>query len=460
MRMQAPQEGSDSMADYGFFFEKLRNGMPEGISDSGEETFRGSSDRMANALVRELAQNSLDAKLGTNDSPVRMVFELRTIRTRDLPDYDKLKAHIESADRDNSDDPSNMRLKNAVAAIRQNTIPVLRVSDYNTKGLTGNEKEKGSTLRALTYYSGKSADKKGSGGSYGIGKAVGIATSSVRTELWTTMAADSKDVVFTGYSRLATHSDPSNPSVDLMASGIYTDKSVIESEGLHYRRDVNGICGFPRREEPGTDLYILGYLMSDDSELENLRNALIDNFMVAIHRGRLVVKGIWGKGAWTLDSSTLPKMVDTDKQKAFYAALLKKPIIKDGDKYFGQMKLYVNMDRELSERYGIYGIRKPLMKVHDFDIRAPRMNFAAILECSSDKGNNLLRTMEPPSHDKWERRPEVPSAQAAMRHATDFIKDTLKSMQEEKYGDKVEIPGLNLLLPSNEVTGFSAPSAH
>lgn len=448
------------MTDYGFFFEELRNGMPEGISDSGEETFRGSADKMANALVRELAQNSLDAKIGSNDDPVRMVFELRTIRTQDLPDYDNLRAHIESADQDNSDDPSNTRLKNAVSAIRQDEIPVLRVSDYNTKGLSGNEKEKGSTLRALTYYSGKSADKRGSGGSYGIGKAVGIATSSVRTELWTTMAAKSKEVVFTGYSRLATHSDPSNKSVDLMASGIYTDKSVIKSEGLHYRRDLNGICGFPRREEPGTDLYILGYLMSDDSKLENLSNALINNFMVAIHRGRLVVEGVWDGGSWTLDSSTLPGMIESDKQKAFYDALLEKPIIKDGDKYLGQMKLYVNMDRELSERYGIYGVRKPLMRVHDFDIRAVRMNFAAIFECSSDEGNDILRTMEPPSHDKWEKRPEVPDAQATMRHATDFIKDTLKSMQEEKYGDKIEIPGLNLLLPSNEVTAFSAPSAH
>lgn len=451
-------EGLDSMTNYGFFFEELRNGMPEGISDSSEETFRGSPERMANALVRELAQNSLDAKLDGNDEPVHMVFELRNISTREIPDFANLKAHIASANRYNSDDPSNTRLKDAETAINSKTLPVLRVSDYNTKGLSGNENDKGSTLRALTYYAGKSADKKGSGGSYGIGKAVGIATSSIRTELWTTKAVDTDEVVFTGYSRLATHSDPNNPNIDLMASGIYTDKDVIDEEGLHYCRNTSEICGFPARKESGTDLYILGYILSEDSQLKNLRDALIDNFLVAIHRGRLVVEGISNESSWKLDSETLPEMIDTDRQQAFFEALSEEPITVN-DKYLGEMKLYFNMGRNLPERYGVYGVRKPLMKIHDFDIRAIRMNYAAIFECSSTEGNDLLRKMEPPSHDKWEARTSVKNAKTIMKHITDFIKKTLKEQQEKEFGEKIEIPGLNLLLPSNANTDVSAPTA-
>ena len=87
---------------------------------------------------------------------------------------------------------------------------MLRVSDYNTKGLAGSESiaDSGSVLTALTRGSGVSVGKTDAGGSFGIGKSVGILSSLVRTEFWTTRTPGSDETVFAGCTQLTTHRTP------------------------------------------------------------------------------------------------------------------------------------------------------------------------------------------------------------------------------------------------------------
>lgn len=433
------------MSDYGFHFEDNGLNRRRGISSPEEELFN--SCDVAEAVVRELAQNSLDAKSASSDGPVRMVFELRTVPTELIPDYENLRKHIISADECNRNDEQNDRLDKAVQAINGKTIQVLRIGDYNTTGLTGTESMyENNALSALTFGSGISVGKTGDGGSYGIGKAVGIRSSSIRTEFWVTRTeAKDSETVFTGYCQLATHLDPDDESGKklLSADGIFTDR--VRAEDLHYQRGRDSIAGFPDRTQPGTDVYIIGY-RDDDPELENIKRALITNFMVAIDRGKLIAIGECdGQGGWELNSDTLPKSLSNEGQQAYYDALREDPVVID-DKDLGEVKLYINIDNTLSKKYDTMVMRSPLMKVTTWPHRSITAHYAAILECSDEKGNRLLRAMEPVSHDNWDGK-RTAKGETIIKRLKRTVREELHKRIGSTVGDEITIDELNRLLP-------------
>lgn len=430
-------------SDYGFYFDDAGLSRPRGISSAEEELF--SSYGAADATVRELAQNSMDAKSATATGPVRMTFELCTIQTKQIPDYENLRRHIHSADECNRNDEQNNRLRIAAADIDNDTIRVLRVGDYNTTGLTGKEgKTENSVLTALTYGSGISVGKVGAGGSFGIGKAAGLRASSIRTEFWVTRTEEKgSESIFTGYCQLATHLDPNDPNKTVLPDGIFTDRS--RPTDLHYQRGRSHIEGFPPRTEPGTDVYVIGY-RDEDPKLENIRKSLISNFMVAIARGHLTATGKSnGKTVWTLDSGTLQKYLFDDEQRAFYDALQEEPIgIHDPD--LGDIKLYLNVNNTLPKKYDTIVMRSPLMKVTKWRHTSITTHYAAILECSDEKGNALLRRMEPVSHDDWDPR-KVQEGKQIIGRLKKTIREELRKRIEKTVGDEITIQELNRLLP-------------
>ena len=79
----------------------------------------------------------------------------------------------------------------------------MRISDFNTIGLTGSGEEINTNWTNLTKSSGAS-DKKGTaGGSYGIGKYAPFACSDFSTVFYSTYNID-EEVAYQGVSRLVT----------------------------------------------------------------------------------------------------------------------------------------------------------------------------------------------------------------------------------------------------------------
>lgn len=437
---------------YGFLFKPNGN-EEQGPSNSGEEIF--SDDTMAQALARELGQNSLDAIAKDGAWPVTMVFELHRMKVSDIPDVNNLRQHLRAAlDRY----PDSPRLQDAVKTLDGEHIDVLRVGDYGTKGLSGSESiaGKGSVLTALTRGSGVSVGKTDAGGSFGIGKSVGILSSLVRTEFWTTRAYSSDETVFAGCTQLTTHQMPGSddPRQLLGPMGTYTLLS--DTQDYHYLRSPAPLGPFPQRTVPGTDVYIVGYsAASDDPRLEQIRDAMIDNFMAAIMRGHLVVEGITDKGhGWHLDSDTLKRVInsipDSDRRtvmQAFHKALLQEPVIKT-DKRLGEMRLYINIDDSLPRKLDTIVMRKPLMKVRTYAHTSIAAKYAAVLECSSLQGNRILRGMEPVRHDDWQAARNKVNGKAVLSSIKGFIRDELRKRVRRELGDEITIKGLNTLLPS------------
>ena len=58
----------------------------------------------------------------------------------------------------------------ALNCLNENAIPFLKISDYSTKGLTGNDYDKNGTWYKLVKSRGSSSKTGGEGGSFGIGK--------------------------------------------------------------------------------------------------------------------------------------------------------------------------------------------------------------------------------------------------------------------------------------------------
>lgn len=439
-------------SEYGFLFKPNVN-EEQGPSNSGEEIF--SDDTIAQALARELGQNSLDAIAKDDAWPVTMVFELHRMKVEDIPDVNNLRRHLRAALGRYPDSP---RLQEAVKTLDGECIDVLRVGDYGTKGLSGSESiaDSGSVLTALTRGSGVSVGKTDAGGSFGIGKSVGILSSLVRTEFWTTRTPDSDETVFAGCTQLTTHQVPGSddPRQLLGPMGTYTLLS--DMQDYRYLRDPAPLGPFSQRTEPGTDVYIIGYSAAgDDPRLEQIRDAMIDNFMAAIMRGHLVVDGVTDKGrGWHLDSGSLKRVIDSipDPERrtvmqAFHNALLQPPVVRN-DSRLGEMKLYINIDDSLPRKLNTIVMRKPLMKVRAYTNTSITAKYAAVLECSSPQGNRILRGMEPVRHDDWQAARDKQNGKAVLRSIKKFILEELRKRVRRELGDEITIKGLNTLLPS------------
>ena len=430
--------------DFGFYFERAGLNAVQGPTSSAEEHFKEVG--MAEALVREMGQNSLDAKNPGSDKPVRMEFELRRLKAGEIPGYNELRKHVIAADEATRHiDKSNDRLAIAAEAAKQNELYVLRIGDYGTTGLTGREDDDSSDspLVALTRARGISAGKVGKGGSFGVGAATGALSSAVRTVLWMSLPHDSDEVVFAGQSQLATHElDGERRGPD----GFFIDRSDLSR--FRYLRSPDPLGSFGPRVEHGTDTYILGYLSADaDPQLMEIRDAFIRNFFVAIDRGLLEVKGITPNSSWTLDEKSLADAVMSFPDIfPFYKALKNEPYTENIDG-MGQLKLFMEFDDALPKKLDTKAMRAPLMTVTSFVHHSIRAKYAAIFLCEDEPGNTKLRKLEPPAHDKWVVN-RGDGGTATVSKVKEFIKRGLKTQLKEEVGEEIKVAEMDKLLPA------------
>ncbi|MHB8065879.1 MAG: hypothetical protein ACYDG2_25235 [Ruminiclostridium sp.] len=185
----------------GWNFPSNNHGQLMGISESGIETFRGAPYSF---LAREICQNSLDAKRDVSKA-VTVEFKKLYINNYNIPGYEQLKDALERCfifwNERNNKKATDFFLKSCDVIHREN-VCVLRISDFNTIGLRGSDKEYEITpWQSLVKASGVSDKDGAAGGSYGIGKSAPFACSDLRTLFYSTYDID--DITATqGVSRL------------------------------------------------------------------------------------------------------------------------------------------------------------------------------------------------------------------------------------------------------------------
>ena len=428
----------------GWSFPSRNNGDIEGFSNPALEWFKGSPLR---ALAREICQNSLDAQY-EEDEPVRIEFKKEFVSTSSFPGMTGLQSILlkcKSFWSEDGNDRTRAFINTALRDLREEKICVLRVSDYNTKGLEGPYSSHGITpwvsLVKGTAFSVK-ASVKTAAGSYGIGKAAPFINSKYQTVFYRTKNIAGETAV-QGVAHLMSFSDESYGDVDPIrrsvgyfgeTNGNIAVPNMAELDRLYARTDV------------GTDLFVPGFNFVVDGKndwINQMIGEILENFLMAIEYKNLVVS-IEGRDIGT----GYDKVKEFNQKYAKDAYYFNKILMAEPDKIvdedynfhgMGQLRLRLLYANDLNKK--ILVVRKSGMKISEIKGLPKGISYTGILELQGERLNAFFREMENPTHDKWEpNRHSNPSLAKMYRtELEEWVKSVIRQKVEEMSGAEVLI---------------------
>ena len=433
-------------------FPSNNHGQINGIADSGVETFKGTPIK---SLAREICQNSLDAHL-ENGQPTRVCFETFQIPADQIPDIEGLNnAFSKSLDfwSLQSSDKAKKFFKNALKVSAQPLITCLRISDFNTTGLSGSRAEYNTPWCNLTKSTGAS-DKDGSrGGSFGIGKFAPYACSDFRTVFYSTSVTVEEEA-YQGVARLTSFKENGDITQGVGYFGGSKNSPIYKQISLD--------PSFVRASgESGTDIFILAF-NGDKHWKDDLIASVLDGFLYAVYRGDLIVdiEGI------EVSKSELPKLMEqytgqfAENADKYYTVLMadkeKAPTFEADILDMGKVVLRMMIQSDMHKRCAM--VRKTGMKIMDRGYISAIIPFAAVLYIEGEKLNNYLRSLENPQHTKWEidRADNKSMARAVDKAIMTFIKGCLDELKKNDAEESID-PSLGEFLAFDEQEGEQKP---
>jgi hypothetical protein len=429
-------------------FPELRGGPVQGLNDAGVENFQGAIDTF---LSRECGQNTADAP-GAGVQNVRLEFERTTMRAEDIPAFAQLRDTLESClQRWNDKEKEREFFELAVDLAEKREIAVLKISDYGTTGLTGDDSDEKGRWFALVKSQGVSNKGDTAGGSFGIGKSSPFAASRFRSVFYGTRT-EAGNQAFQGVSRLVTHKDLDGrltQGVGFMGS--YEPTGGEGGEPIF--RAIRNRSEIPvpfRRESPGTDIWVIGY--RSGSEWSNdLTRSILANFWPAIFHGTISFR----VGQQEITKENLEELIkrhmgqEDFEAHHFYKAILHLPIRKRL-KYMGDCALYLAADSPDLPRK-ICMVRKTGMRIYDYTPKSCRVPFSGLFICTDEEGNKLLRKLEPPKHDGWDpKRVEGPEGKRALDEIKKWIREEVKKLNPLFSGSSFNENELAKYVPDSE----------
>ena len=173
---------------YGWVFSPLGTGDKVGVNNAGIGVFK---KKPYIGVAKEILQNDIDAKNPKVKGPAKAVFEVIKVAKKDIPGAHRLSEVIKKCHEyyHDGDDGQKMAVLEQAAKDfldSENDIPVLKISDYNTTGLTGIHAEKGTNWTGLVREVSSTNKGDESSGSFGVGKFAPFNFSSIRTIIYST----------------------------------------------------------------------------------------------------------------------------------------------------------------------------------------------------------------------------------------------------------------------------------
>lgn len=436
-------------------FPSNNHGENRGFNDSGIEHFK---DNIISSLAREICQNSLDAAIDEKKC-VNIEFSLFEIPSNEIPGKDDLMDAFERLTdywKGMSDDKGKYICKKALNTLNNKTCKILRISDFNTTGLSGIKgTDRLSPWYNLVKFTGASDKAGDAGGSKGIGKYSSFACSKLRTVFYSTYNTDN-EIAYQGVSRLATFIDDKGETTQ--GVGYYgTEKNdpVFDCLKLdnHFKREKNNF---------GTDIYILGYECDPSTWEQEIMGSVLDGFFYAIHTGKLSIN-INGK---TLDSLSINQcisdlelhngtfmdkitpvyyraLIDAEKNNLFF----KKDLLR-----IGTLNIWLIAKEEESGKKSIAMIRKTGMKIYDERRCNGGLNVAGVCYIEGVELNNRLKNLENPTHTGWftDRDINPKQARALISAIKNAINKTIIDCFSHSNLESVDAMGVGNYLPDTE----------
>lgn len=442
-------------------FPPLSGGTQQGYTSNDMMAFKG--DKIDN-LAREICQNSLDAHLDCTSDPVKVVFELQTVQKTKYPIFSQYKECLEGCRRfwgNDMDDKLRQFVDQAESTLNEKEIPILVISDYNTKGLSGSHSEKKtSSWKALTESDGVSVKSDiASAGSYGIGKNAPFTCSSLSMVFYNTFAEDNESA-FIGVARLATLLQNEQPTQRVGRYQVNNDESAdwkpIYPENEDDFRDIF------QRKEFGTDVIIVGFSQVQNW-LDNVTKAVLKNFFVAISEKKLIVELKDGEKHTVIDSDSIVQyFTDLVKDSQMVTACQLYQAFTSGEKKTFEVlepedvEVYFKVDANYKRTIANFRATGMLVGSYRKNII---QHYAAVVIVRGEKLGELLKDTEPTRHNDWdyrlidgsdkrssERRKE---AKRAIETIQEHVLHLLKFESEEVPEKTVDAAGVGEYIPDN-----------
>lgn len=438
------------MTDIGWNFPLTGGGVAPGLNNAGIVTFQGS--RMA-ALARETIQNSLDAKASMN--PVHVEFDLRSIPRAQYPGSDEMAKILEACmAAAGTNDKFLSIINSAYELLEQDEIPFLRVWDRETTGLYGDKWE------LLLKREGDTDKDAGSGGSFGIGRNAPFAVSPLRTVFYWTRCGHDADrrAAFQGKSILMSHDTGSGRT---QATGFFgIRRECMELADDQIPEPFARIEGRQQRGD-GTSLWIPGF-RDEGTWRERVAASVIAYYFFALRRGNLIVtvdpgNSIDDDALLAIDEGSLDRWFDhlsaatglesdladvLDIARHFLILLNEDDdthVFEEDIPSLGLVKLWVRVNddlpRHVARNVGL--VRRTGMLITTEQPGLIRFNefdpFIALCHLDDEAGNEWLRRMENPKHDKFEPEQiededQRKRARTALKGLTDWIREMIRSV--------------------------------
>ena len=439
-----------------------RNGGIDYVNDPSSAHF---SDDPIPKLVRELIQNSLDARQDGLADPVTVTFTETSVKRGQIGGA-ALQRHLQSClGRANEEDRPDMVevYDNALAVIKRREIPCLKVQDTGTMGLND------ARWKALVVQEGGVSKGRGApGGSYGIGKNAVLNVSDLQAVFYSTRLVEGRKGLVTklqGKATLTGHPDPSRGSDDdLQHIGFYS----LREDGPVMAKDIPE---FFQLEDTGTGVFIMGFNPHSSDWVDEVATSVIENFFYAVHHQNLVVVITPQDG----------NPVRIDHQTIDYLFERLRPINRNAVHYYrairdigeddvevtmrflnlGRLRAYVSFTEGAPRR--VAHINRNGMLITDsreqkINPLAPRgrslwPDFVGVIVPDTDAGDLWLRRMENPSHDslssgQLRSEEDRRGADRRLRQVRRELGEIIERKAEiDRYGEASNIDELAGILP-------------
>lgn len=420
------------------------------------------------SLIRESIQNSLDV-VRDKSQPVRMKFEFGKLRTKTFDNFYKLREHIAGAYKlygKKAEQYKTMLERFDMTYNNQNVIHYIKVSDFNTTGMDFKPDDSPfyAFLRALGY-NVKTDDA--AGGSYGFGHSAFFVMSPIHTILVSTKT-DAGKTFFEGAANLCTH--------------LYKGRDGVETKYMHYGYYDNQDGQKPAslqtdipdrfyRDEPGTDIYVMGVDGEDskvDAAYKEMIKATLRHFWLAIYNNKLIVE----IGNTTIDADSLEELMSQN-----YPEILDKARSHDdynprpyyeAVKNAGTSNQFIKIDKKLSTlgdtifyiwknkeaRDGIVHMRNKCMYIFRARHYSSSYGYYGVLYFKDDKGGALLKDLEDPAHKKWEFSKLGDKGTLIKEEISNFVSESLQSIFVANGDGALSIAGTDeyLFVPEDLLT--------
>ncbi len=257
--------------------------LPPALVEQGltqRDQFNNDDVELAEALVREVIQNSTDAAAGSGAVKVRFA-----IRDLDLADAVRLRAYF-----------SELRRHLAscgidAAPLDRSSARVLVIEDFGTKGLTGDPAARDNdNFDRFWRQHGISGKGGRAGGRWGLGKLVFSSASEIRAFFGLTLRTGEASPLLMGQAVLSNHqlAGTRYPAHGFWFGARAASQLQLPISDLTIVRALCTLAGIVRTDQPGLSL-IIPYLNSNISH-ETLVRGVLRNYYFPILSGRLSVE--------------------------------------------------------------------------------------------------------------------------------------------------------------------------